>query len=75
MDSLRFVPGFSSDFTFIRGQALLRDPVVAQVLPVLPSVPPALQVSQQGFTYDDVIWRGVVVELLVPLFVEVARLL
>ena len=75
MDSIGQVVWLLCDLTLIRGKSVSVDTVSVENFPVFCHVATVFQVGQKGLTDRNVIRSGVIVELLVPLLVEMASAL
>ena len=71
-NSLWFVPRFARDLSLIRCKSFPSDAILAENTPVLAHVTATLQISQKCLTNGDVIRSRVVVQLLMPLLIEMA---
>ena len=69
---LRLVPWLLGDLPFVGGQTLSGSTFGSKHTPVLLLVATTLEECQECLTDGNVVWRGVVVQLLMLLLVEVA---
>ena len=73
MDRVWKVVRLLGDLALVRSQAVPVDAIFVQHLPIFRHITTVFEVGQESLTDRNVIWSRIVVQLLMPLLVEVAR--